>query len=717
MTDMAMKEWDGLEEYFRVENLFWIGFAAAAAALMFAAVQAHRARRLPQGETTAAFFRAVRKGTAAFLKRQGMAVLPLFALALLALFGLYALGVLELIFPLAFLSGGLCAAAAGLAALWMSLGSGGRTAAAVETGLHNGFDAAFTAGSAGGFAGVGLALLELTGWFFALKFGLGYGPEAIAQAMLLFGAGGAYAALLARLSGGIFAKAADWSAGPAPGSEGELPEVRRGPGAIVDCVGDNVSAAAGAADLYGVYALILPVALWAGVMAYDHDGMAWNGMLFPLCAAAAGSICSLIAALLVKAGENAEERPLLILLGKGDLTAAVLTAMVCAPFSYLLTGSWGPWGALVVGLAAGRGAALLTLRASSGLYSPTRKLSVCAENGVSAELAGGMGLGLRAAAAVLTLLIAGVVCAFLCTGGQLNAAFETLYGHALYHGLYGVALAGVGLLSTLSYTLSAALLAPAADNADCAARAAELDKVLTGRTGILNSLGGALAGWGRTTAALGTALVTPVILSAYAEAARARTASLTLSLTAPVLLLGGFAGVVLFFLFSSLLLSGVQSCAQPMAAELRRQNRDARTRPSSKADPNYTSCVDLCARSAAIRTLAPGLLAVLAPAAVGTLLGLEGTAGFLWAGALLALPAALALSAAGSAWDSVRRRVETERRGGADARRAAVTADRVGDLCKDLVGPALGTLFRLCLALSLLLVSLSSGYDLISRFG
>lgn len=704
--------------FFQIENLFWVGFVAAAAVLVFAGAQVYRLLKLPEGQELGEFSRAVRKGTLAFLKRQSMAAVPLFLLVLLLLFGLRLLGVIDdPNLPLAFLSGGVCAAAAGLLALALSVLANARTAAAVEGGVHSGFNAAFTAASAAAFAGVALALTEVLTWFHILRHALGYDPVRLVNTMVLFGAGAAYAAFLSRLGGGIFAKAADLSAGPPSGSEGEAMEVRRGPGAIADCVGDNVINAAGtSADLYSGYVLALLAAMCAAVHAFENDGILWNALLYPVAVAAIGAVCSLVACLLVKAGENADERALLALLRKGAWAAAFLTGAISAPISYLLTGTWGPCAAVFIGLLAGLAVEHLAGRASSNLYQSVRRLAGSAEGGVSAELAGGAGVGLRSASSTLLVLILAIAASFLVTGGQLDAAYETLYSHALIHGLYGIALAGVGAMSTLGYTLSAALLAPIADNADCAAKVAGLDRTLLGRAAILNALGGSLAHIGRSLSAGVSVLAVPMLVWVYTIAVKVRSGALSFAITSPALIAGGFVGVILVSLFVSLLFSGLQSCAQPMAAELRRQIREA-NRQGGAAVPDYTSCVDLCARSAAIRTLAPGLFAVAVPFGTAVFLGPEGIAGFLLAAALLGLSGALFLSGMGSALDCARQRVETERRGGSEARRTAVISDRLGDLFKDMIGPSLGLLVRLCFTLSLFLATLAAEYNLLSLPG
>lgn len=701
----------------RVENLFWIAFVAAAAALIYAGVQIFRLWKLPEEDALGSFSRTVRKGAAAFLKRQCLVSVPLFALALLALFALEWLGLLDdPNLPLAFLSGGICATLASLAALALSLLSNARVATGVNIGAHNGFNAAFTASSAAAFAGIGVALGEVFTWFFILRYGLGYDAQELSGVLLLLGAGAAYAAFLTRLGGGIFAKAADLSTGAAAVTD-ETAEPRTSPGVVADCVGDNVINAAGAAgDLYAGYVLAILAVLAVSMKAFAGEAILWSATLYPAAVAALGVAGSLLACLLVKAEEDADERALLTLLRKNAWIAAGLTGVLSAPLSYLLTGSWSPFAAVAIGLLAAQAVSHLSSRASSNLYPDVRRLAGTAENGVFAELTVGAGLGLRSASATLLALILAILAAFLSTGGQLDAAYETLYQNALARGLYGVALAGLGFLSTTAYTLSAALLSPITDNADCTAKVVGLEKALLCRTGLLNSLGGCLANLSRSLSTSGTLLLTPALVWLYTAAAKARSGAIAFSAASPALLVGAFGGVILLALFISLLFTGVYNCAQPMAAELRRQSRGS-ARQGGGAEPGYASSIDLCARGAALYTIAPGLFGAAVPFGSAAILGPEGTVGLLLAAALLGLSGAVFLSGTGSVLDCARRRVELERRGGMETRRSAAVADMIGGLFKDVTGPALGSLTRVFFTLAPLLATLATGHSLLSLAG
>lgn len=703
--------------FFHVENLFWVAFVAAAAAFIYAGVQFYRTWKLPVDGPLNEFSQLIRKGVLTFLKRQCMVSAPLFTLVLLALFALEALGVLgNPNAPLAFLSGGICAALAGLFALFVSVLSNVRVATGVAEGTHNGFNVAFTAGTAAAFGCVGLALCEVFVWFHILRYGLAYTPQHLGSTLLLFGAGAAYAALLSRLGGGIYAKAADLNSDLAPAGE-EAPEARSVSGVIADCVGDNVTnAAAHASDLYAGYVLALLAALCTAAWAFTGHVILWNALLFPVAVATIGVVSSLLSCLLIKAEENADERALLAMLRKGSWVAAGLTSVLSAPISYLITGSWGPFLAVTIGLLAAQAVANLSSRSASNLYPNVRRLASTAESGVFSALTGGAGLGLHTASYSLLVLIFAVAAAFLATGGQLDAAYETLYQNALAHGLYGIALAGVGFLSTSAYSLSAALLSPIADNADCAARMAGLDRALQGRASVLNFLGGSLAGLGRNLSASASLLLAPVLIWLYTVSAKSCSGALGFSVTSPILLLGAFAGIILIALFLSFLFSGVQSCALPVAAELRRQNRGG-GRLNENTESGYIACIDLCARGAATRALMAGLFTAAVPLAAAVVLGPEGTVGLLTAVSLLGLAGALSLSCMGSALGCARRRVESERRGGAETRRSALTADMVGGLFKDVAGPSLGALVRVCFTFALLLAMLSATHNLLSLPG
>lgn len=702
--------------FFHVENLFWVAFVAAAVAFLYAGAQFYRTWKLPVDAPLREFSQLVRKGILTFLKRQCMVSVPLFTAVLLSLFGLEALGVLSNPnVPLAFLSGGVCAALAGLFALFVSICSNVRVTTGVGSGTHNGFNIAFTAGTSAAFGCVGLALCEIFVWFHILRYGLEYTPQHLGSTLLLFGAGAAYAALLSRLSAGIYAKAADLNSDMIPAGE-DIPEGGSVSGMIADCVGDNVTNAAGAAsDLYAGYVLALLAALCTAALAYADHVILWNALLFPVAVAAIGVVSSLLSCLLIKAEENSDERALLAMLRKGAWIAAGLTGVLSAPISYLLTGSWGPFFAVTIGLIAAQAVANLSSRSASNLYPNVRRLASTAESGVFSALTGGAGLGLRTASYSLLVLILAIAAAFLATGGQLDAAYETLYQHALAHGLYGIALAGVGFLSTSAYSLSAALFSPIADNADCAARLAGLDRALQGRTSVLNFLGGSLASLGRNLSANASLLLAAVLIWLYTVSVKG-SGALGFSITSPILLLGGFAGIILIALFLSLLFSGVQNCALPVAAELRRQNRGG-ARLNENTEAGCTACIDLCARGAATRALMAGVFSAAVPPAAAVVLGPEGTAGLLTAVSLLGLAGALFLSCMGSALGCARRRVESERRGSTETRRSALTADMVGGLFKDVAGPALGALVRVCFTFALLFATLSATHNLLSLPG
>lgn len=703
--------------FLHVENLFWVAFVATAVAFIYAGVQFYRTRKLPVDEPLREFSQLVGKGVLTFLKRQCMVSVPLFTAVLLSLFGLEWLGVLSNPnLPLAFLSGGVCAALAGLFALFVSVLSNVRVTTAVTEGTHNGFNVAFTAGTAAAFGCVGLALCEVFVWFHILRYGLEYTPQHLASTLLLFGAGAAYAALLSRLVSGIYAKAADLNS-DMPSAGEDVPEGRGLSGVIADCVGDNVTNAAGAvSDLYAGYVLALLAALCTAAWAFADHVILWNALLFPVAVAVIGVASSLLSCLLIKAEENSDERALLAMLRKGAWIAAGLTGVLSAPISYLLTGSWGPFLAVVIGLVAAQGLANLSSRSASNLYPNVRRLASTAESGVFSALTGAAGLGLHTASYSLLVLILAVAAAFLATGGQLDAAYETLYQNALAHGFYGIALAGVGFLSTSAYSLSAALLSPIADNADCAARMSGLDRALQGRAGVLNFLGGSLASLGRNLSAGASLLLAPVLVWLYTVSAKSSSGALGFTVTSPILLLGGFAGIILTALFTSILFSGVQSCALPVAAELRRQSRGG-VRLNESVEAGCTACIDLCARGAATRALMAALFATAAPFVAAVALGPEGTVGLLLAVSLLGLAGALFLSCMGSALGCARRRVEGERRGSSEARRSALIADMVGGLFKDVTGPSLGALVRVCFTFALLLAMLSATHNLLSLPG
>ena len=433
--------------------------------LLFSFLQLGRLLPLSQGdEPSQGLSEALRKGTNAYLKWQvllsGAGLLLVFGL-MEALVYLRRLGQTT---PLSLLSGGLCGLLVGIAGAKATAAAGPRSASAAGERLDRGVDAALSAGATVGFLAVGLGLVHLTGWFFLLKYQMGYDAEAVARTLLFFGLGSALVSLLFHM-GGVFARSAGTTAETVDREMGLPPDDPKNPTAIADRVGHGVGSAAGlSAGLYSAYENGLFAALFLGVSAFASADMAWNAMLLPLTVAAAGAVASLIGFLTVRPRERGDRYSLPWCLRFAALVPAVLTAVAAIPVTYLLMGSWTLCPSIAVGLAAGFLIPLSGEYATSDTYRPARSLAETAETGSTAALTGGLAMG-HLASTLPVLLLAATLTAAFCTAGGLNDFPK---------GAYGIALAGVGLLSTSGITLTVAGTGPAGD---CAAHAASLTDI------------------------------------------------------------------------------------------------------------------------------------------------------------------------------------------------------------------------------------------------
>ncbi|MDD5937505.1 MAG: sodium-translocating pyrophosphatase, partial [Clostridiales bacterium] len=586
----------------QVENLFWIGFVGSIVALLFAFAQRNKVMKFSEGNATMQKIAAsIRQGANAYLKRQYTTVVKIFAIVFVVLIILAATGMLDNWFiPFAFLTGGIYSALSGFIGMKIATNANARTANAAHESLNRGLNVAFSSGTVMGFTVVGLGLLDVTVWFHILKYAAGYGAEQIAQTMVMFGMGASFMALFARVGGGIFTKAADVGADLVGKVEAGIPEDDpRNPATIADNVGDNVGDVAGmGADLYESYVGSILATFALGASAFAADGMAWNAMLLPLAVAVVGVLCSLLGSFLVKTKENADQRSLLKTLRKGTYTAALLAAIVAAPVTYILMGSWGAYVAIVAGLIAGCAIGYFTEYFTSDTYKPTQTLADSTETGAATTIIGGLSLGMNSTAAPIVIISIAIIVAFLAAGGSLNTANQELYNASFAKGLYGIGIAAVGMLSTLGITLATDAYGPVADNAGGIAEMSGLGEEVRNRTDALDSLGNTTAATGKGFAIGSAALTALALLVSYVDVVKTKTSAIDLELTNPAVLVGIFVGAMLTFVFAALTMSGVQRAAQSIVVEVRRQFREISGIMEGKADPDYASCVDLCTRGA-----------------------------------------------------------------------------------------------------------------------
>ena len=690
-----------------LENLFWLGLVGGIIALIFAVVQAKKVLKFSEGtELMQKLAASIRKGANAYLKRQYSTVAKIFIVVFVILLILAWVGLLDNWFiPFAFVTGGIYSALAGFIGMKIATSANARTANAAHESLNRGLNVAFSSGAVMGFTVVGLGLLDVSIWFHILKYIAGFPAEKIAQTMVMFGMGASFMALFGRVGGGIFTKAADVGADLVGKVEAGIPEDDpRNPATIADNVGDNVGDVAGmGADLYESYVGSILATFALGATAYSASGMTWNAMLLPLVIAVVGVVCSVLGTFLIRTKEDATQKSLLATLRKGTYTAAVLAAIIAAPVTYFIMGSWGPYIAILAGLVAGCAIGYFTEYYTSDTYKPTQGLADSTETGAATTIIGGISLGMLSTAAPIVIIGVAIVVSFLAAGGSLSTGAAN-YTELFSKGLYGIGIAAVGMLSTLGITLATDAYGPVADNAGGIAEMSGLGEEVRNRTDALDSLGNTTAATGKGFAIGSAALTALALLVSYVDVVKTKVAyELDLSITNPAVLVGLFVGAMLTFIFAALTMSGVQRAAQSIVVEVRRQFREITGIMEGKADPDYASCVDLCTKGALHEMVVPSLLAIVVPVVTGLILGPEAVVGLLGGVTVTGFVVAVFMSNAGGAWDNAKKYIEAGHHGGkgSDCHKAAVIGDTVGDPFKDTSGPSLNILIKLCSTVSI----------------
>ena len=701
-----------------LENLFWVGLVGALIALIFALTQAKKVLKFSEGtELMQKLAASIRKGANAYLKRQYTTVAKIFIIVFVILLILAGVGMLDNWFiPFAFLTGGIWSGLAGFVGMKIATSANARTANAAHESLNRGLNVAFSSGAVMGFTVVGLGLLDVSIWFHILKYIAGFEAAQIAQTMVMFGMGASFMALFGRVGGGIFTKAADVGADLVGKVEAGIPEdAPRNPATIADNVGDNVGDVAGmGADLYESYVGSILATFALGASAYAADGLTWNAMLLPLIIAVVGVVCSVIGTFLIRTKENATQKSLLATLRKGTYTAAVLAAVIAAPVTYYIMGSWGPYIAILAGLVAGCAIGYFTEYYTSDTYKPTQGLADSTETGAATTIIGGISLGMKSTAAPIVIIGVAIIVSFLAAGGSLTTNAAN-YGELFSKGLYGIGIAAVGMLSTLGITLATDAYGPVADNAGGIAEMSGLGEEVRNRTDALDSLGNTTAATGKGFAIGSAALTALALLVSYVDVVKVKVDTLDLSITNPAVLVGLFVGAMLTFLFAALTMSGVQRAAQSIVVEVRRQFKEIAGIMEGKADPDYASCVDLCTKGALHEMVVPSLLAIVVPVVTGLILGAEAVVGLLGGVTVTGFVVAVFMSNAGGAWDNAKKYIESGTHGGkgSDCHKAAVIGDTVGDPFKDTSGPSLNILIKLCSTVSIVFSGLITSIHLL----
>ena len=636
--------------------LFLLAPLSSILALVFSYFLGRRILKVDEGtDKMKEIARAVREGAQAYIKRQYSVVGAFFVLVFFLLLYLSFKGYLVMFVPFAFITGGFFSALSGYIGMRTATSASARTANAAKTSLNGGLRVAFDAGTVMGLIVVGLGLLDLVAWFYILDWFYSNNPIpagfdkvlVITSILLTRSLGASLQALFARVGGGIYTKAADVGADLVGKVEAGIPEDDpRNPAVIADNVGDNVGDVAGmGADLYESYvgSIVATAALGAA------EGLGMDGVKVPMIIAGAGIVCSIVGSLFVKSREDASQGALLKALRKGVIIAAALVAV----------------------------SSFFIIKYSLGMQYIGMYYAIIA----------GISVGMLSTAIPVIVVGATVLAAFYLAGG----------GSSVSAGLYGVGIAAVGMLSTLGITLATDAYGPVADNAGGNAEMAGLGPEVRKRTDALDSLGNTTAATGKGFAIGSAALTALALIAAYRDQIYHLGGKIDLSLLNPRLIVGLFIGGMLPFLFSSMLLQAVGRAAGKIVVEVRRQFKEIKGLMEGTAKADCATCVNIATTAAQKEMIIPSMLAIVAPIAVGMLIGLEAAIGLLVGGLVSGFVLAIMMANAGGAWDNAKKYIEEGNHGGKGsfAHKAAVSGDTVGDPFKDTAGPSLNILIKL----------------------
>ena len=685
----------------------------------------------------------VRKGAMAYLKQQYKVVCIVFVvLCALFAFMAYGLNVQNPWVPFAFLTGGFFSGLAGFFGMKTATYASARTANAARQSMDAGLKIAFRSGAVMGLTVVGLGLLDIAIWFLVLSYfyqGDQMALITITTTMLTFGMGASTQALFARVGGGIYTKAADVGADIVGKVEADIPEDDpRNPATIADNVGDNVGDVAGmGADLYESYcgSILSTAALGAVAFAMVPE-MQLRAVIAPMLIASVGVFLSIFGIYLVKTKEGATMKNLLKSLSLGTNVSAILIAIATFIILYLLKiDNWlGLSFSVISGLLAGVIIGQATEYYTSHSYKPTQKISEAGQTGSATVIIKGIGTGMISTCIpVLTIGVAIILSYLFANGFDLSMSSSSLS-----HGLYGIGIAAVGMLSTLGITLATDAYGPIADNAGGNAEMSELGEEVRHRTDALDALGNTTAATGKGFAIGSAALTALALLASYIEEVKiamershieltnlkgeiitAANATIPdfmnffqVNLMNPRVLVGAFIGAMAAFLFCGLTMEAVGRAAQKMVEEVRRQFKEIAGILEGTGTPDYKRCVEISTRAAQHEMIFPSLLAIAIPIVVGVLLGVAGVLGLLVGGLSCGFTLAVFMANAGGAWDNAKKMVEEGNFGGKGsfAHKATIVGDTVGDPFKDTSGPSLNILIKLMSMVSIVMAGLTVAF-------